>query len=109
KNRFTTIAAIDATTGEEVWATDLRKIPGLTQNASVANRGISWWGGTDEHAPRVVLGTEDGFLVQLDAATGEVVPGPAGVVNLTTGFSDTYDDEFRVGGPPAIYRNTAIV
>lgn len=109
RNRFTTITAIEATTGEEVWSTDLRGISALGKDTSVANRGISYWGGTSENAPRIVLGTEDGFLVQLDAATGEVVPGPAGVVNLTTGFSDTYDDEFRVGGPPAIYKNTAIV
>ena len=109
KNQFTTIAAIEATTGEEVWATDLREIPDLGSDTSVANRGISYWGGSAEHAPRVVLGTEDGFLVQLDAATGEVIPGPAGVVNLTEGFSETYEDEYRVGAPPAIYKNIAIV
>jgi glucose dehydrogenase len=109
KSEFTTITAIGATTGEEIWSTDLRGIPGLSDATSVANRGISYWGGSDEHAPRIVIGTEDGFLVQLDAATGDLVPGPAGLVNLSVGIMDKFGGEWRVGAPPAIYKNIAIV
>lgn len=109
RNQFTTITAIDATTGEETWATDLRELPGLSEDASVANRGISWWPGSGENTPRIVLNTQEGFLVQLDAATGELVPGPAGLVNLSAGIMDKFGDEWRGGAPPVIYKNLAIV
>lgn len=109
KNEFTTITAINATDSEEIWVTDLREIDGLSENTSVANRGLSYWNGSDEHAPRIVLNTEDGFLVQLDAETGELVPGPAGLMNLSEGIMDKFEDNWRGGAPPAIFNNIAIV
>lgn len=109
EDEFSTITALDATSGDIVWSTVLGELPGLSEGDRVPNRGLSYWPGTDEYAPRIVLGTSQGFLVQLDAATGEVVAGAAGIINLTTGSSDVYDDEFRVGAPPAIYKNSAIV
>jgi quinoprotein glucose dehydrogenase len=110
KEGFTTIVAINATTGVEVWSTPLGKIPGMPENSSIPNRGISYWRGTNQHAPRIVIGTSQGFLVQLDAASGSVIDGPAGVVNLTTGFSDVFVDEpAGVGAPPVIYKNSAVV
>jgi len=109
KNGFTTITAIDATTGEDIWATDLREVESLGAGTSLANRGFSWWRGTDEHTPRIVMHTQDGFLVQLDAATGERVPGPTGVVNLSVGVMDKFGGAWRGGSPPAIYKNMAIV
>ncbi|MFO7287095.1 MAG: PQQ-binding-like beta-propeller repeat protein [Gammaproteobacteria bacterium] len=108
KAQFTTITAINATTGEEIWATDLRKIPGLSDRTSIANRGISYWRGTAEHPPRIVLGTVDGFMVQLDAKTGKPIEGPAGVVNLSEGIMDKFGGAWQVGAPPAIYKNIAI-
>ena len=109
KNQFNTIVAINATTGVETWSTGLAQIPGLPENSNIANRGISYWKGTGQHAPRIVLGTSQGFLVQLDARTGKVVEGPAGVVNLTTGFAEKFDEAAGVGAPPVIYKNSAIV
>jgi len=106
---FSTITAINATTGEEIWATNLHELQGLGERTSIANRGISYWRGTDEHAPRIVMHTQDGFLVQLDAATGESVPGPTGVINLSAGIMDKFGGSWTGGGPPAIYRNIAIV
>lgn len=109
KNDFTVIAAIDATSGEEIWATDLRQIERLGERTSIANRGLSWWGGSADHAPRIVMVTEDGFLVQLEASTGALASGPAGLVNLSVGIMEKFDDVWRGGAPPAIYKNTAIV
>ncbi len=108
-NSFATITAINAVTGEEVWSTPLGEIPGLPGNSSVANRGISYWGGDGEHAPRIVLGTTQGFLVQLDAASGRVVDGLGAVVNLSEGIMDKFGGNWTVGAPPAIYKNTAIL
>ena len=109
KNGFTTITAINATTGEDIWATDLREVGGLGAATSLANRGFSYWRGTEEHAPRVVMHTQDGFLVQLDAATGERVPGPTGVIDLSAGIMDKFGGAWRGGSPPLIYKNIAIV
>jgi quinoprotein glucose dehydrogenase len=53
--------------------------------------------------------TQDGFLVQLDAATGKRVPGQAGVVDLSAGIMDKFGGPWRGGSPPAIYKNIAIV
>src|SRR5210317_1003052 len=109
KENFSTITAIAADTGEEIWSTVLEDIPGVPEGASVPNRGISYWGGTDDYAPRIVLGLSDGFLVQLDAYTGNLIAGPAGVVNLSIGIMDKFGGDWRVGAPAAIYKNTAIV
>jgi len=109
KNAFTTIAAINATTGAEIWTTDLRQLAGLSESTSIANRGLSWWKGTNRQAPRVVLVTQDGFLVQLDAASGKQVPGAAGLINLSAGIMDKFEDNWQGGAPPAIYKNIAIV
>lgn len=109
RNVFTTIAAIGATDGQPIWETDLRQVEGLSEGTNIANRGFSWWAGTDGHAPRIVLHTQDGFLVQLDAATGSRIPGPAGVVDLSAGVMDKFGGPWRGGSPPAIYRNMAIV
>ena len=109
KNAFGTIVAVNATTGVEVWSTVLKEIPGLPQaGATVPNRGISYWPGNGQHAPRVVLGLAQGFLVQLDAKTGKVVDGPAGVINVTPGFSDVFETRVTIGAPPTIYKNSAI-
>lgn len=109
EDEFGTITALDATTGEVEWSTILGEIDGLPEGSRVPNRGLSYWPGTSEHAPRIVIGTSDGFLVQLDLATGRLADSPAGIINLSTGHSDVYDDVYRVGSPPAIYKNRAIV
>jgi len=60
------VYAIDAATGEERWTYD-PKVPGAKgRNAccDVVNRGVALWKG------RVYVGTIDGRLIALDAATG---------------------------------------
>jgi len=109
KDSFKTIVAINATTGEEIWATNLPEVEGLPDTTNLANRGFSYWRGTDEHAPRIVMHTYNGFLVQLDAATGKRVPGPTGVINLSEGIMDKFGGTLTGGSPPLIYKNIAIV
>jgi quinohemoprotein ethanol dehydrogenase len=61
------VFALDARTGKQLWAYD-PKVPGawgVHACCDVANRGVAAWKG------RVYLGTIDGRLIALDAATGQ--------------------------------------
>jgi quinohemoprotein ethanol dehydrogenase len=61
------VYALDAATGEELWRYD-PKVPkswGQYACCDVVNRGVAVWGDS------VFVGTLDGYLVALDAATGE--------------------------------------
>lgn len=62
------VYALDAATGEELWRYDPEVPKPWAQYAccDVVNRGVAAWGDA------VFVGTLDGYLVALDAATGEV-------------------------------------
>jgi glucose dehydrogenase len=107
--RSSTVVALRADTGAEVWTADLVGIPGIGANASAGTRGLSYWPGTTGVAPRIVIATTNGYLVQLDAATGTPVPPPAGLVDLGAGVMDVVGGTYSTNMPPAIYRNIAIV
>jgi quinohemoprotein ethanol dehydrogenase len=65
---WSVVFALDAVTGKELWKYD-PKVPGeWGRNAccDVVNRGVAVWDGS------VFVGTLDGRLVSLDAATGKV-------------------------------------
>ena len=110
-----TIVALNATTGAELWVSDLKKIPGIGANPTAGTRGISYWAGTPQTGPRVVIGTANGFIVQINAKTGQVVPGPTGVLNMATGVTEKFvtqpgaDPTYSMNTPPAIYKNLAII
>ncbi|WP_419943343.1 PQQ-dependent dehydrogenase, methanol/ethanol family [Candidatus Palauibacter sp.] len=63
------VAALDATTGETVWRYDPDVDPSYSRKGCCGpiNRGLEVWEG------RVFVGTFDGYLVALDAATGEEI------------------------------------
>ncbi|HEV7716365.1 MAG TPA: PQQ-dependent dehydrogenase, methanol/ethanol family, partial [Steroidobacteraceae bacterium] len=63
------VFALNAATGEQIWAYD-PKVPGewgVNACCDVANRGVAAWNG------KVFVGTLDGRLIALDAATGKPV------------------------------------
>ncbi|MEP7245051.1 MAG: PQQ-binding-like beta-propeller repeat protein [Gammaproteobacteria bacterium] len=63
------VFALNAATGAQLWAYD-PKVPGewgINACCDVANRGVAAWNG------KVFVGTLDGRLVALDAATGKPV------------------------------------
>ena len=63
------VFALNAKTGEQLWAYD-PKVPGdwgINACCDVVNRGVAVWNG------KVYVGTLDGRLVALDAATGKPV------------------------------------
>ena len=104
-----TIVALKADAGTEMWKFDLKTIAGIGTNPSAGGRGISYWPGTGQAAPRIVIATTNGFLVQLDAATGQPIGGPAALVNLATGVMEKFGAPYSTNMPPALYRNLAII
>jgi alcohol dehydrogenase (cytochrome c)/quinohemoprotein ethanol dehydrogenase len=63
------VFAINAATGERIWSFDPR-VPGdaaVNACCDVANRGVAAWNG------KIYVGTLDGRLIALDAATGKPV------------------------------------
>ena len=103
------ITALSADSGKELWKQDLRKFEALGGNPSAGGRGISYWPGTPQTGPRIVIATTNGFLVQLNAKTGALVPGPAGIVNLSTGIMEKFGGNYSTNMPPALYKNLAII
>jgi glucose dehydrogenase len=103
------IVALKADQGTELWKFDLKTIEGIGTNPSAGGRGLSYWPGTTQIPPRIVIATTNGFLVQLDAKTGTPVSGPAGLVNMSTGVMDKFGGTWATNMPPALYRNLAIV
>ena len=86
------VYALDAATGKEIWHYDV---------ASPSAKGVAYWPGDKNNAPRVVFTTFARKVVELDAATGKPVPtfGKDGEIELTVGYS----------GVPTIYKNLAFL
>jgi glucose dehydrogenase len=104
------IVALQADSGKELWKTDLKSLEGLGTNPSAGGRGISYWAGTARVAPRIVIATTTGFLVQLDAKTGKPIPKPAGMVDLGKGIMEKFEgQQYSTNMPPALYQNLAII
>ena len=84
-------------TGKEIWRFD-PKVPGeagVKACCDVANRGVAAWNG------KIFLGTLDGRLIALDAATGkqlwEVMTVPAGQNYTITGAPRVFDGKVLIG------------
>jgi glucose dehydrogenase len=103
------IVALKADAGTELWKFDLKSLPALGTNPSAGGRGVSYWPGSPQNPPRIVIATTNGFLVQLDAKTGTQVPGPAGLINLATGVMEKFNAPYSTNMPPALYRSLAII
>jgi glucose dehydrogenase len=100
------IVALDPATGEELWAhlLDLPAAesvgPGGRGGPTASTRGVSYWAGNEDQAPRILF-TARNFIVALDAATGKAVDsfGTGGHIDVGVPF----------GGTPTIFRNVAII
>lgn len=104
------IVALQADSGKELWKFDLKTLPDIGPNPSAGGRGISYWPGTARVAPRIVIATTNGFLVQLDAKTGKPIPRPAGMVDLGAGIMQKFEgQQYSTNMPPALYKNLAII
>jgi glucose dehydrogenase len=100
------IVALNPETGKEVWR---YRNPHPTGRE---HRGVSYWPGESGHGGRLIFGTGDGRLVELDPKTGLPVLGfgDNGTVNLRTGYTEKFPQApYAVSSPPAIYRNVIII
>lgn len=100
------IVALDAETGRQIWKYNNPSATGREQ------RGVSFWPGDAVTPPRLVFGTGDGRLIELEAKTGSPAMdfGDNGTVNLRTGYADKFPKApYAVSAPPSIYRNVIII
>ena len=111
RTRFSDVVAIDAITGETLWVFD----PGTSAGPRPAMFGFTTRGlgyHRDGAGSRVVLLTSDGYLIVLDAATGEPVEtfGREGRVDLTKGLRrDLPRRRSAWSYPPAICGDVIVV
>ena len=102
------VAALDPTTGKVLWNTPVGGPPDTAPDL----RGVEYWAGNAQNPARVVFGTSDGRLVELNAATGAFVQafGDKGSINLKTddmmrGFPDA---QYLLTSPPLVTGNLII-
>lgn len=113
---FNRVFALDPLTGGELWRFD----PEVDLSGHYANqlvcRGVAYWRDPDADtglcSARVFTATNDGYLIALDAATGEVCPdfGSDGRIDLNRGVGDQeWLGEYQVTSPPAVIAGGVVV
>jgi quinoprotein glucose dehydrogenase len=102
------IVALNPETGAAIWTTDLAT---LGVKGAGAKYGVSYWPGGGKAPPRIVVATNDGFLLQLDARTGGLIKtfGKDGLIDLKSGIMEKFGGAYTPGSTPAIYKNLAII
>lgn len=71
------LLAVDGATGRQVWAYS------LDEEDAFVGRGIGYWKGDRDHAPRLFAGTRSGKVIAIDVRTGQPVAGFT-AINLQT-------------------------
>ena len=101
------IIAVNATTGKQIWAYD------LPTGDQPPFRGVSYWPGDGKHGARILFGTINGFLIALNARTGERAHdfGKDGLVDLKTPeiIRGMPEGGYGVTAPGSIYKNLIIL
>src|SRR5947209_747676 len=64
---YQSLVALEPETGKRIWTFD-------HQHAARTSRGIAYWPGDRNSPPSIFFGTEDGFLIAVNARTGKLVP-----------------------------------
>jgi len=99
---FQSLVAVEPETGKTLWTFD-------HQHAARTSRGIAYWPGNKNAPPTIFFGTEDGFLIGVNARTGKLVPGFAkeGELDLKPGMKapGLESAPYGLNGAPAIYKN----
>ena len=111
------IVALDAATGVERWRKKLEAAPGKRLQDAPARRGLVYWPGDRENAPRIIFGAGD-WIYAVDPKTGKSLAGfgEGGRTPIETGatasgavfkhvfvtiglFGDVYGYDVRTGRP----------
>ena len=108
---YSRVVALDAATGEELWAYDPRAYEwgNLPRGCRFCHRGVAVW--TDGEERRIFINSR-WMLVALDALTGEPIAsfGKGGVADLTENLVwETNRLMYTNTSPPVIYQDLVIV
>ena len=108
------VAALDAGTGESVWAYDPRSYERLERPANIGwqHRGVSYWRDTTSDDARIFIATHDQRLIALHAKTGALYPdfGENGIVDLSVSLGRPSDRaRLTHSSPVAIVGDTLVV
>ena len=109
-------AAIDASTGETIWIHDPEVYLGGAPTHGYGSRGVAYW--TDGEEERIFWGTSEGYLLAVDAKTGQPPSnfGNNGQVDLADGIprADRGETNYQgrnllgVKSPPIIVRDVVV-
>jgi quinoprotein glucose dehydrogenase len=94
------VVALDAESGEEIWAHVARSAGEGGRGARVSTRGVGYWEGDEETPPRILF-MSGSNLVAVDAASGAPAAG--------FGNDGYVDVGVPYGGTPTIYRHVAVI
>ena len=110
------VAAIHAGTGETLWVHDPQAYLAGSPTHFYNSRGVAYW--TDGDVARIFFGTNEGYLIGLDADTGEPVLefGDNGRVDLMAGIpratrgGTNYNGRnlFGVASPPIVAHDVIV-
>src|SRR5579872_3005384 len=99
---YQSLVAVEPETGKTIWSFN-------HQHAARTSRCIAYWPGDRNSPPSIYFGTEDGFLIGVNARTGKLVPGFAkeGELDLKPGMKGPGLESapYGLNGAPAIYKN----
>jgi quinoprotein glucose dehydrogenase len=100
------VVALDPVTGHEIWVYE------LAGNSQAELRGVAYCPAEGHEGARIIFGTHDGKLIELDARNGQPVAafGDHGVLNTNTpeilnGFPRANDG---YSSPPVVYQDLVI-
>ncbi len=112
---FDEVIALDAVTGKKQW----NYVPSVDvtwEGNLVTSRGVAIWEGPEEGSDkvckdRVLVGTLDGKLIELDAASGALCVdfGSKGQVDLSKDVEHRPWQTYEITSPPTVVGNTVVV
>jgi len=100
------VIAVDGATGQQRWVYDPR-VSLLADHSEISSRGVAAWPAGGKTAERIFIGTIDGRLIALDAATGRPAAGfgREGIVDLKEGLGG----DIAETSPPTVVGDLVIV
>lgn len=108
---FNEVIALDPGSGEERWRFDaMIDLDQRPANQFVC-RGVAHWVGEATVCPsRILMGTNDGRLIAIDALTGKSCSdfGDEGEVKLDVGMPLVWPGEFQITSPPVVIGDIVI-
>jgi quinoprotein glucose dehydrogenase len=103
---YSRVVALDAGTGSELWAY------ALPDSQQPATRGVSYWPGDRRTPARIIIATQAGKLIALEAGSGKPAKnfGVDGIVELKTPevMNGYVQARLSMSTPPLVFRNLII-